>query len=223
MLEAQQAQLVSGLQELYKRAQNGQGWVGSPLKESTSGVPLTHDILERLGALKQEGVNGNDEFEEDLGALQARLIASGATMMQREPSHDDSSDSAPSPGYDSVPTRPKFANPFAMGQFPPTPPNRSPYPQNVRAVPQVKSQTYPQMNMQSNLQQWSTPMSEFEDGMDFINQYDSPVMDGSMDAITFPPHMFQDHMASAAINPYLTMKDWSHQEETFQYVNPAMI
>ena len=113
MLENQQTQLVSGLQELYKRMQNGQGWTGAPLKES-GGVPLTHDILERLGALKQEGHNTSDTFEEDLNALQQRLIASGATMMQREASHDGSSESAASPAYDPAPQHTHFTNPFAI-------------------------------------------------------------------------------------------------------------
>ena len=63
MLENQQAQLVVGLQELYKRTQNGQGWTGAPLRETSQGLPLTHDILERLGALKQEGHNTTDVFE----------------------------------------------------------------------------------------------------------------------------------------------------------------
>ncbi|KIW75101.1 hypothetical protein Z517_11872 [Fonsecaea pedrosoi CBS 271.37] len=85
MLESQQAQLVAGLQELYKRMQNGQGWTGAPLKESANGVPLTHDILERLGALKQDG-HSSDVFEEDLTVLQQKLIADGAGFMQRQPS-----------------------------------------------------------------------------------------------------------------------------------------
>lgn len=119
MLESQQAQLVSGLQELYKRVQNGQGWTGNPLKENTQGQPLTHDILERLGALKQEGHATNDSFEEDLSLLQQKLIADGAGFMQRAPSHDSHSDtSAPSPIYEPVAQRPHFSSPFTLNQFP---------------------------------------------------------------------------------------------------------
>ena len=213
MLENQQTQLVAGLQELYKRTQNGQGWTGSPLKETSQGLPLTHDILDRLGALKQEGQNTSEGFEEDLNALQARLIANGASMMQREPSHDGSSDSAPSPAYEPM-SKPSFTNPFSLSQFPPTPPNHSPYPQ--RAVPQAKSHTYPQVAAQSNLS-WSTSMPEFEENMDFSNQYDSPMMDNNMDGITFPPHMFHDQLAPTTINPFLTMKDWTGQEDFQRY------
>jgi hypothetical protein len=218
MLENQQAQLVSGLQELYKRMQNGQGWTGAPLKEA-GGVPLTHDILERLGALKQDGHNTSDAFEEDLNALQQRLIASGATMMQREASHDGSSESAPSPAYDPAPQNSHFTNPFALNQFPPTPPNRSPYPQAARTAMPAKSNTYPIQTAQSNLS-WSTVPPEFDDGMDFINQYDSPMMDNTMDMSQYPVNMFQD---ANSINPFFTMKDWSGQEDMQRYVNPAMI
>ena len=218
MLEAQQAQLVTGLQELYRRLKQGEAWVGAPLKETAQGV-LTHDILERLGALKQDGHNTGEGFEEDLNALQARLISQGASMMERQPSHDGSSDSAPSPAYD-MQTKPNFSNPFSMNQYPPTPPNQSPYPQSVRAVPQRKSQTYPQVTAQSNLN-WST-VSEFDDGMAVINQYDSPMMDSNMEGISFPSHMFQDQLAPTAINPMFMMKDYG-QEDFQRYVNPAMI
>ena len=222
MLENQQAQLVAGLQELYKRSQNGQGWTGPALKETSHGMPLTHDILEHLGALRQEGHITSESFEEDLHALQQRLIANGASLMQREPSHDSSSEGAPSPVYEPIPHKPKFSNPFPVSQFPPTPPNRSPYPQAVRAVSQHKAQTYPQVNAPSNLA-WATPASDFDDGMDYMNQYDSPMMDNTLDMPTFPAYMYNDQMGHAAINPFLTIKDWTGQDEVQQYVNPAMI
>lgn len=218
MLENQQAQLVSGLQELYKRMQNGQGWTGSPLKES-SGVPLTHDILERLGALKQDGHNTSDLFEDDLNALQQSLIAGGATMMQRESSHDGSSESASSPSYEPAPQTTHFTNPFAHTQYPPTPPNRSPYPQAARTTMPTKANTYPSQAPHSNLS-WASVPPDFDDGMDFINQYDSPMVDSNIDMSQFPPHMFQD---ATAINPFFTMKDWSGQDDLQRYVNPAMI
>ena len=214
MLENQQAQLVAGLQEMYKRTQNGQGWSGPVLRETSHGMPLTHDILENLGALKQEGhISG--EFEEDLHALQQRLIANGASLMQREQSHDGSSDSAPSPVYEPSHQMPKFTNPFPMNQYPPTPPNRSPYPQSARTVAQHKSHTYPQSNLA-----WSTAVPDFDDGMDFINQYDSPIMSNNLELNSFPSQMYHD---PSAMNPYLAMKDWPSQDELQRYVNPAMI
>ncbi|KAJ9493244.1 Fluconazole resistance protein 1, partial [Exophiala xenobiotica] len=195
MLESQQAQLVTGLQELYRLVQNNQGWAGAPLKETGSGTPLTHDILEALGALKQDGNTTHESFEEDLNALQQRLIDDGAGFMQRQPSHDSHSDiSAPSPIYEPVAQRPNFTNPFSLNQLPPTPPNRSPYPQNARAVPPTKSHSYPHtVNLQSNLS-WTTPVGEFDTSMDFVNQFGSPMVDSSFDLTSFPSVMSQDHI-----------------------------
>ena len=219
MLESQQAQLVAGLQELYKRTQNGQGWIGSPLTmDSGSGMPLTHDILERLGALKQDG-HANDVFEEDLTVLQQKLIADGAGFMQRQPSHDSHSESSePSPVYEPVVQRPNFTNPFYLNQYPPTPPNQSPFPQNVSMHP-TKSHSYP--HAQSNLS-WNTPVAECDDGMDFVNQFESPMMESSM-VSPFPPILFQEHLVPAAINPCLTMKDWAGQEDLQRYFDANMI
>ena len=138
MLEQQQAQLVIGLQELYRRTLEGEGWPGSPLKPSASGHPLTHDILERLGALKTEGSNENETFEEDLNLVQQRLLANGAGVMQRQDSSDGSSsngDSSP-----TFATKPMFSTDFVT-QFPPTPPNYSPYPRPQRLPAQLPSQS----------------------------------------------------------------------------------
>lgn len=223
MLENQQAQLVTGLQELYKRMQNGQGWTGSALKETSHGLPLTHDILERLGALKQEGNTTNDGFEEDLSILQQRLIADGAGYMQRQSSHDSHSDSAASPVYEPIAQRPNFSNPFTFGQYPPTPPNQSPYPQNARTIPPAKAHPYSHATNQHSNLSWNAAVSDFDDSMDFINQFDSPLMDSTMDLSSIPPNMFQDQIVPAAINPVLTMKDWAGQDELQRYYNPTMI
>lgn len=132
MLESQQAQLVMGLQELYRRSQTGEGWLGAPLKDAGNGAPLTHDILERLGALKPEGHSSPDAFEEDLQAMQQRLVATGAGFAphQRDSSPDTSSELAQSPVFESMPyqrTPPLLsADFFAPTRFPPTPPHHSP-------------------------------------------------------------------------------------------------
>jgi len=186
---------------------------------------LTHDILERVGALKQDGSATNEVFEEDLTLLQQRLIADGAGFMQRAPSHDSHSDaSAASPIYEPIAQRPNFSNPFTLQQYPPTPPNQSPFPQNVRPVPPpTKSHTFPHAtNHHSNLS-WSTPVSEFDDSMDFINQFDSPMMDSTLDLTSLPPHMFQEQINTSVINPCLTMKDWAGQEDLQRYFNPTMV
>lgn len=226
MLENQQSQLVAGLQELYKRVQNGQGWTGSPLKETSHGGPLTHDILERLGALKQENHSENDRFEEDLSAMQQRLLSNGAGYMQRSNSTDSDSETDQSPIFEQMPTRrPELMNPFATNRFPPTPPATSPYmrsastssaPGHLRFPSQPVT---PQSAMNPALLQrstWSQPSHQvigFDDNMDFINRFETmPQVE------TLSPQVFQQN-----VNACLPMRDWQDENEEFsRFFNPTM-
>jgi hypothetical protein len=222
MLENQQSQLVSGLQELYKRTQNGQGWIGSPLKETGLGVPLTHDILERLGALKQDGHSAGDIFEEDLNLMQQRLIASGAGFMARDTSSDTDSEAGQSPLFEQIPQKPVFTDPFAMNGFPPTPPHQSPYPQNARTVPS-KRQSYsqqridrPSMNPHPlQHQTWVSSISGFDDSMDmdFITSFDSSASYGAS-----TPMFGQLQSPVGTINPSLAMRFPDDE-----YINPRLL
>lgn len=94
MLEQQQVWLVNGLQELYRRAQEGEGWTGEPLKAESNGHPLTHDLLTRLGALDH---TKGETFEDNVEQMQQRLWQQNAGLMQRQESSDGSSDTAHSP------------------------------------------------------------------------------------------------------------------------------
>ncbi|GLA31463.1 hypothetical protein AnigIFM63326_010135 [Aspergillus niger] len=105
MLEQQQTWLVNGLQEMYRRALEGEGWPGEPLKCEPNGHPLTHDLLTRLGALDQ---TKGERFEENTEAMQQDLWRQNSGHMQRQESSDGSSDSAQSP---IMPSR--FSDPFA--------------------------------------------------------------------------------------------------------------
>ena len=51
MLERQHTQLVTGLQELYRRTQNVDEWMRTRFRFVNSDQPLTHEILEALGVL----------------------------------------------------------------------------------------------------------------------------------------------------------------------------
>lgn len=53
MLERQQAQLVSGLQEMYQRLRKSSLWEVEPLIES-SGRPLSHDILASMDLFERK-------------------------------------------------------------------------------------------------------------------------------------------------------------------------
>lgn len=138
MLEQQQAWLVYGLQELYRRTSEGEGWPGEPLKIEANGHPLTHDMLTALGALDQ---TKGEHFEENTEVMQQELWKQSAGHMQRQESSDGSSESAHSPV-----TQSRFPeNTFARHQLPPTPPNYSPssrtQPLTVKAEPQMPQST----------------------------------------------------------------------------------
>ena len=70
MLEQQQTWLVHGLQEMYRRACEGEGWPGEPLRCEPNGHPLTHDLLTRLGALDH---TKDERFEENPEIMQQEL------------------------------------------------------------------------------------------------------------------------------------------------------
>lgn len=99
MLERQHGQMVTAIQELYRRHVDGQGWPGEPLKTEPNGHPLTHDVLNRLGALKDDDQSDSHHphqhphqpFEEDLVLAQQRMYANGAAQMQRQDSSNASS------------------------------------------------------------------------------------------------------------------------------------
>lgn len=173
MLERQQGQLVAAIQELYRRTTEGEGWSGDPLKLDGDGRPLTHDILERLGFLKQDDQTDSPPppFEENLVVAQQRLFASGAGSMQRQ----DSSD-ASSPTSDGSQTQPHilqglvahepYANHgFAQAQLPPTPPNqqgayRAPMPQHSRRPStQLRTMSHPGYPAQPQLQPQFIPQN----------------------------------------------------------------
>lgn len=64
MLESHHSLVVKAMQQLYKHCVNKEGFPGEPLAEGADGHPLTHDILDRLGLIKQAEEN-TDEAEEE--------------------------------------------------------------------------------------------------------------------------------------------------------------
>jgi hypothetical protein len=204
MLEQQQAQLVAGLQELYRRTQNGQGWEGPPLKESSHGTPLTHDILERLGSLRAGRHNSETE--------QRRLLDNGAGLMQQTIS-DSGSDSGLSPASDRVPQKPRFSDAFSFGKLPPTPPTQSPYPQivspefpfNTHNVPHPLPLPKGVHGRVVSGQMWATTEIALGSDSMLLDQYDSPV---SLNPASNPFDPSQ--MPVGTIAPFLSMRDWNH-------------
>lgn len=224
MLEQQQAQLVAGLQELYRRLQKRNGWEGAPLQESSHGFPLTHDLLESLGALKSSRNNsGAEHFEEDLRSLQRRLLADGAEFMQR--SHSDSgSDSGHSPTSDPLQHKVPFTDPFSFSKLPPTPPTNGPFPKWTSPAIHTKNH---EESRPSSLQKatgdrslqgqsWASPGLGLDDNVDLSNQYDSPV---SLDAVSNPFDALQ--MPIGTIAPYLSMRDWNRDVDFHRFFTSA--
>ena len=224
MLEQQQAQLVAGLQELYRRTQNGQGWEGPPLKESSHGTPLTHDILERLGALRSRRHNVKAEhFEEDLNSLQRRLLANGAGLLQRTPS-DSSSDAGLSPTFSQGSRKPPTIDPLSFSKLPPTPPTYSPFPQHASPTLSVDSpnenQTPLQKVMDEGLQQhqvWASSNMVI-DTADAVNQFESPI-----DFDAMPSLSHTSTIPNGTIAPCLSMRDWNRDVDFHRYFTTAMM
>jgi hypothetical protein len=183
MLEQQQAQLVTGLRELYRRLQAGEEWPGMPLKEYHGGHPLTHDILERLDLLhsttdmpiKHEG------FDEDLALLQRRCMRENGSPQRRKRSPSEESEpgltsSESSHGMSSPAQSTSFIDSFSQRSSPQTPSLDSPFlPPSRNSVPN-KPQQYAMSSMSQagainpmqllQTQQWMAPQQSAMDQMD---------------------------------------------------------
>jgi hypothetical protein len=144
MLEQHQTQLVAGLRELYSRLQKRESWPGQPLRESSGGYPLTHDILERLDLLhaSSHNLSNYEGFEEDCDRMQQKLLEQGAPFTRRRGSV--SSDSEQSHACSkSTPTTQLF--PFSTlivrHNTPPTPPMNSTFPRQSQIVSPAKQES----------------------------------------------------------------------------------
>ncbi|KAF7526723.1 hypothetical protein PCG10_003790 [Penicillium crustosum] len=104
MLEQQQAWLVQGLQELYRRIVEGEGWPTDHMKLHPNGHPLIHYLLKRLGILDH---GKGERFEEDPEALQQNLRRTNAGVQRQEFPEGESS----TPRFTFVPSH------FSLGPF----------------------------------------------------------------------------------------------------------
>jgi len=224
MLEQQQAQLVSGLQEMYRRMRNGEPWTGPKLSEST-GQPLTHDILAGLGLLERRHNGDFEPFEEDFEKIQSRLIADGAEFVHRRSSF--SSDSDRSHTYrksttHSTPTPPVFEKDFTFSAAP-SPAARSPVPRQRKSYPVTQQSLLhrapPLTNDPQLFQpQWSrTQFSEPENLMRSDYAMKTPQLDQSLDQVS---DMFNNGQWNDSIEPYdINMGLDPYQQQTFSYLN----
>lgn len=209
MLEQQQTWLVHGLQELYRRTFEGEGWPGDRLKPEPNGHPLTHDLLTRLGALDH---TKGEHFEENHEVMQQELWRHG---MQRQESSDGSSESAQSP------VRSRFSSDaFSQTQtMPPTPPTYSPstrapikqepMPRNPRYGLSMQGVVNP-LALQGGPPQW--PNSGFNpfDEMDLMSTADYTNMS------------FEEPLSSPMFNRQMPMNclSSSDYDDLNQFLNP---
>lgn len=150
MLEQQQAWLVNGLQELYRRTLEGEGWPGEILKTEPNGHPLTHDLLTALGALDH---TKGEHFEENPENMQSDLWRHG---MARQESSDGSSE-AHSPiarsrfssdAFSHSNSQSSISHSHSQSNLPPTPPAYSP---STRAQVHAHAQAQAQSNAQNQI------------------------------------------------------------------------
>lgn len=225
MLEQQQAQLVAGLQEMYKRMLEGQGWIGCPLSDPGSGQPLTHDILDRLGLLKHDRKSDSDTFEEDFSVLQKRLYESGAPPMLRNKSFSSISEQGQLSPVDSAIAQPLVLNEiFRKNQAPPTPPENSPFPTASTTRSSFLPTSPPMRPSDGNTSdvqaRTDIPQAEddvwsgsnfLDDGMNFLHKYQSSASYSPVDNI--------DSDLGAA--PSMTF-DWRDDEEFKAFFHSAV-
>jgi hypothetical protein len=220
MLEQQQTQLVAGLRELYSRLQKGESWPGQPLRESSGGHPLTHDILERLDLLHSPNDNSinYEGFEEDCNRMQQKLLERGASFTRRRGSVSSDSDhghvSSNSPIVDTPTTKTfAFDNPFARHNAPPTPPMNSPFPRQSQVVFPIKQES-PMVSPTfmnagalnpSSLSQtaWLNDSMMMDEPVDF-----GKPMYGFDNFAGYDPTMMLDTIAIGANDPM--MSDWNN-------------
>ena len=222
MLEQQQGQLVSGLQEMYHRMRKGEAWTGRQLHES-NGQPLTHDILADLGLLeaKSDGSGEFETFEDDFDKIQSRLVAGGAEYVHRRSSFSSDSDRSQlahsKSKYGTPPTGkpPVFDKNFTFSASPS--PAQSPVPRQRKSHPPVQQSLLHRAPPKTNDPQlyqanWTgSSFAEPEDIMRSNFALKPPQLNQSLDQIH---DMFSNGQWDDAIAPYeLNMGINPYQEQ----------
>lgn len=203
MLEQQQQQLVTGLQELYELVINNQGWKGAPLQESTNGHPLTHDILERLGALKIDPNVEHERFEENLDILRQKMVVESAESPQSR--LVDSHFQNPSPFSEGTSPTHYLKDPCpTLHQFPPTPPIQSPPQQPQASVTYINPQNH--THSQASL---DPSMLQSQRQQPWVHQQPM-IYDENLDYLRFDPSSSFDtlNVMQDSTSPCLPISPW---------------
>lgn len=201
MLEQQQDKLVNALQELYDRNLNRRPWPGAPLQKTAKGIPLTHDILDRLGLLKLDDQCNYETFEEDTDVLRQKMIIKEEEHAYPTPNTTQSEFSAVSSNFEPFLSRP-FEKVLPATRFQPTPPIQSPEEDTSMLFPESSINMGTSMNLdptslQSSSQRWMPSASRYVPDMEY--NYDM--------AISYNGSLMQQKA-----NPCLPMSAWTDDD-----------
>lgn len=203
MLEQQQDKLVNALQELYERSVRGKPWLGPPLQTTAKGIPLTHDILDRLGLLKLDDQGNRETFEEDTDVLRQKMIIKEEEHAYPTPTTTQSEFSPVSPNFEPFVSRP-FAGEKAppATRFQPTPPMHSPEEDTSMTFPESSLSMGTSMNLdpgplQSPCQTWMQTASRYVPEIDY--NYDVALYNGM-------------GVMQQKANPCLPMSAWNDED-----------
>ena len=210
MLEQQQDKLVNALQELYDRSINRRAWPGPALQKNAKGIPLTHDILERLGMLKLDDQGNFETFEEDTDVLRQKMIIKEEEHAYPTPTTTQSEFSPVSPNFEPFISRP-FAGEKAppATRFQPTPPMQSPEEDALMTFPESSLNMGPSMNLdpaslQSTSQPWMPSAPRYVTDMEY--NYDIPLAYNRLGGV----HAQKGNPCLA--NPCLPMSAWNDDD-----------
>jgi len=204
MLEAQQTWLVNGLQGMYQMLEEAKLFPGGALDCEDHGRPLTHDILEKLGALPT-----GEHFEEDCDQLLSRANTQG---------HDSHSEQPAEPRRTAILRRDRSRSPDTDRSYSP-PHQRTSFESSPRTPPtpanlefqywQLQQQNYTQEAKAVNMNAWgyastAPQMSDAQMMWDTTGTLTGtmiPELSMDLDQADTMPAYFSSSVNSLVINP----------------------
>ncbi|KAK5215006.1 Fluconazole resistance protein 1 [Exophiala xenobiotica] len=216
LLESQHAQLASGLQKLYQQTQSGIQWIGAPLKKTSSGLPLTHDILERLGVFKEDDLAPYYHFEEDINALQLKLNASDdVDLMYDQPLNDTCLDNSTSYIHQPVAGNSGSSDSFGADQDPSKSTKPSPTP---RAHPNLPTTShFPQVSYANFDPGRNGVAAECYDSGHSNHHFNASMLSWTTDLPLSYFAVCQGQAASTTLDLCPTMEEWANREDILRF------
>lgn len=174
-----------GLQELYRRLITGLGWVGPPIKQNRDGVPLAHDILERLGALSHSSQSGDEAAEGALNVPEQNSTTNGPRSINSSETNQCS------------PYEPVARTKICRNTFPTDPLQLSSLDEGTYLDTTASTDSNPFLctfDYQDDFR-WTTLPPETGNEMQFFNHYDTATLGTDIDFVSFDPNPLQQPIA----------------------------